>query len=73
MELYINNLLQNNLLFEVMRNNFGKYVIQKALKISTGPLRNFLLNYIINYYTCFPDIKFILQWKTILEQYSPFM
>lgn len=73
LELYINNLLQNNLLFEVMRNNFGKYVIQKALKISTGPLRNFLLNYIINYYTCFPDIKFISQWKTILEQYTPFM
>ena len=56
-----------------MRNNFGKYVIQKALKISTGPIHEFLLNYITFNYSLFPDIKQISQWKNILEHNIPSM
>lgn len=73
LEIYIRNLHNNNLLFEIMRNNFGKFVIQKALKISTGPIHEFLLNYITFNYSRFPDIKQISQWKTILEHNNPSM
>ena len=70
LETYIQHLLNNNMLFELMCNNFGKYVIQKALKLSSGQLRNFLLKYIVNNYFNFPDIKIQSQWKNILDQYS---
>ena len=70
LETYIQHLLNNNMLFELMCNNFGKYVIQKALKLSSGQLRNFLLKYIVNNYFNFPDMKIQSQWKNILDQYS---
>ena len=69
LELYIGNLLNNNMLFEIMDNIYGKYVIQKALKISTGNTHHFLLNYIVNNYKRFTNTKNLSQWKNLLEQY----
>ena len=49
-----------------MKNNYGNYVIQKALKISTGENEKRLVNEVINNLYTLNDKKLIEKWKNII-------
>ena len=44
LEFYINEILASNNLYEVMKNIYGNYVIQKALKLSSDKTKEKLIN-----------------------------
>ena len=63
---YINEVCESNKIYEVMKNNFGNYVIQKALKLCEGEdKKKFVLNIGKNIYKL-NDKKLITKWKKIL-------
>ena len=47
MEFYINEILISNNLYEVMKNIYGNYVIQKALKLSSDRIKEKLIKNIM--------------------------
>lgn len=50
-----------------MKNNYGNYVVQKALKLSKGNYKTKLINSILKNIQKIGDKKIILKWKTIVE------
>ena len=63
---YINEIINSNCIYEVMKSNYGNYVIQKAIKLAKGENKNkFVLNAAkdINKLN---DNKLIQKWKSIL-------
>ena len=67
LDYYINEICENNNLFEVMQNNYGNYVIQKAIKLSSGISQEKLLKDIINNIYKLEDRKVINKWKLIIS------
>ena len=47
LEFYINEILISNNLYEVMKNIYGNYVIQKALKLSSDRIKEKLIKNIM--------------------------
>ena len=66
---YINEIVNSNHICDIMRSNYGNYVIQKAIKLSTGENRQKLI------FSAAKDInklnlpKLIVKWKSILSPY----
>ena len=54
-----------------MKNNYGNYVVQKALKISTGSLKNKLIISILKNIEKIGDKKLIGKWKNIVINCLP--
>ena len=50
-----------------MKNNYGNYVIQKALKLSSGDIKEKLINNIIKIIDKLEDKKIINRWKMIIS------
>lgn len=66
---FINEIYSSERIAEVMKNNFGNYVIQKALKISTGKERTLLAEIVNNNIFKLNDKKLIAKWKSIVFPY----
>mgnify|MGYP002144530269 CR=1 FL=1 len=52
-----------------MKNNYGNYVVQKALKLSKDENRNKLVNSIIKNIDKIGDRKLIMKWQSIINNY----
>ena len=65
---FINEIYSSERIAEVMKNNFGNYVIQKALKISSGELKQKLAEKISKNIYDFRDKKLIAKWKRLVSK-----
>jgi hypothetical protein len=52
-----------------MKNNYGNYVVQKALKLSREENRNRLVNSIVKNIHKIGDGKLKLKWQSIINNY----
>ena len=63
---YINEIISSNCIYDVMKSNYGNYVIQKAIKLAKGEYKNkFVFNAAIQI-NKLNDNKLIQKWKSIL-------
>ena len=67
LEYYINQICCESNLFEVIKNNFGNYVIQKAVKLSSGKIQEKLIKEIMKNLDKLEDKKIINKWKMIIS------
>ena len=67
LNLYINSICVENHLSELMLNNYGNYVIQKALKLSSGPAQDMLIQEIFKNLYIIKDKKIFNKWKMIIS------
>ena len=67
---YIKEICESDRIAEVMKNNFGNYVIQKALKISKGEIKNLLISTVSRNISKLNDKKLISKWKSIVGGYT---
>ena len=64
---YIKEIVDSNRIYDVMRSNYGNYVIQKAIKLSKGENKNILVFNAAKDINKLNDTKLILKWKQILS------
>ena len=64
---YIDEIVNSNKIYEVMKSNFGNYVIQKAIKLSKGDKKNKLVFNAAKEINKLNDAKLIIKWKSILS------
>ena len=69
---YINEICKDGKISEIMKNNFGNYVIQKALKISISEDKKKLIEEVSKNIYKINDKKLILKWKSILDNYNEY-
>ena len=67
---YITEICESDRIAEVMKNNFGNYVIQKGLKISKGKERVLLVDTVNKNIFRLNDKKLISKWKSIVHLYN---
>ena len=67
LEYYINQICTDNNLSEVIKNNYGNYVIQKAVKLSSGKIQEKLIKEIVKNLHKLEDKKIINKWKMIIS------
>ena len=67
---FIKEICESERIAEIMKNNFGNYVIQKALKISQGNINNLLVKEVCKNIFKLNDKKLILKWKNITNPYQ---
>ena len=63
---YINEVCESGKIFEVMKNNFGNYVIQKALRLCSGNDRRKLVIEVSKNIYKLNDKKLIAKWKNLI-------
>ena len=66
LELYINGVCSTNSIYEIIINRYGNYVIQKALKLSSGEIRLKLMKEISKNIHKIEDKKIVEKWKFII-------
>lgn len=66
MNLLIDELLVNEKIVDLMKNNFGNYVVQKVLKLALGSFKAKLIKAILNNIEKIGDRKLIMKWKSIV-------
>jgi hypothetical protein len=54
-----------------MKNNYGNFVVQKALKLATGSLKVFLIVSVVRCIVNLRDRKLISRWKSIVINNIP--
>jgi mRNA-binding protein PUF3 len=64
---YIDEIIDSNRIYEVMRSNYGNYVIQKAIKLSKGENKKKLVFNAAKDVNKLNDAKLIIKWKSILS------
>ena len=64
---YIDQICENDNLSEVITNNYGNYVIQKAVKLSSGKSQEKLIKEIMKNLHKLEDKKIINKWKMIIS------
>ena len=67
LENYINEICNENNIIEIIKNKYGNYVIQKAVKLSTGESRERIVGEISKNINKLEDKKIINKWKTIIS------
>ena len=67
LEFYIKEICIENNISELILNNYGNYVIQKALKLSSGIYQNILIQEIYKNLYIIEDKKIINKWKMIIS------
>jgi len=55
-----------NRIVDLMKSNYGNYVVQKALKLSKGQLKSTLLSMIINNLNKMGERKLAAKWNSII-------
>ena len=63
---YINEIVKSNCIYEVMKSNYGNYVIQRALKLAKGENKNNFVFAAATNINKLNDNKLIQKWKSIL-------
>ena len=63
---YINEIITNNCIHDVMKSNYGNYVIQKAIKLSKGEYKKKFVFSAAKEINKLNDNKLIQKWKSIL-------
>lgn len=63
---YIKEICESGRIGEVMKNHYGNYVIQKALKISEGEEKSILLKNVIKNINMLTNKKILLKWQSIV-------
>ena len=66
---YIKEVCDCNRIGEVMKNHFGNYVIQKALKLSKGEERRILIDYILKNVNKLNNKKLVSKWQNLVLPY----
>ena len=66
---YIREVCESERLAEIMKNNYGNYVIQKALRISKGNENALLVSSVYNNIYKLNDKKLISKWNSIAQLY----
>ena len=66
LNIYVTEIIQSKKISLIMKNNFGNYVIQKALKISNNNLEKILVDEVNNNIYKLNDKKLIEKWKNII-------
>ena len=69
---YIDEICNDNKLSEVMQNNYGNYVIQKAVKLSNNQYKERLIKEIMKNIYKLEDKKIINKWKMIISLPKPY-
>ena len=64
---YIGEIVDSNRIYEVMRSNYGNYVVQKAIKLSKGEHKKILVFNAAKDINKLNDAKLIIKWKSILS------
>jgi hypothetical protein len=64
---YIDEIVDSNRIYEVMRSNYGNYVVQKAIKLSKGEHKKTLIFNAAKDINKLNDAKLIIKWKSILS------
>ena len=67
LDYFIKEICIENHLSELMLNNYGNYVIQKAIKLSSGKYQDILIREILNNLYIIEDKKIINKWKMIIS------
>ena len=66
---YIEEVSFNNRIVDLMKNNYGNYVVQKALKLSSSNNKYKLIDIILKNLEKIGDKKLILKWKFIVQSH----
>lgn len=66
---YIDEISINNRIVDLMKNNYGNYVVQKALKLANNAGKNKLVEVILRNLEKIGDKKLILKWKFIVQSH----
>ena len=66
---YIDEIIKSNAIHEVMKSNYGNYVIQKVLKLAKGENKNKLVFTAATDINKLNDNKLIQKWKSILNSH----
>ena len=66
---FINDLVNSNRISELMKDNYGNFVVQKALKLASGYSKNILIMEISNNVYKLNNKKLIYKWKSLLIPY----
>jgi len=66
LEIYIEQIIKTNKIYEVMKSKFGNYVIQKAIKLSKNEYKIKLIYNAAIMIESIKDNKIIAKWKSIL-------
>ena len=64
--IYINEICNENNFIEIIKNKYGNYVIQKAVKLSSGIFREKIIGKISKNINKLEDKKIINKWKAII-------
>ena len=66
---YIDEIVASEKIYEVMKSNYGNYVIQKAIKLAKNEYKQKLVFNASKYINKLNDPKLIIKWKSILMPY----
>ena len=66
---FIDEIINSNQIYELMKSNFGNYVIQKALKLSKNEYKNKLVYNAAKDINKLIEYKLIIKWKSLLFPY----
>jgi len=67
---YIEEISINNRIVDLMKNNYGNYVVQKALKLANNVNKNKLVEVILRNLEKIGDKKLIHKWKSIVQPHT---
>ena len=63
---YIDEVIDTNKIYDVMKSNYGNYVVQKAIKLAKGDYKRKFLYNVAKDINKLGDQKLIKKWKSIL-------
>jgi hypothetical protein len=66
---YIEEIINSNYIYDVMKSNYGNYVIQKAIKLAKGKYKNKFVFTAAKEINKLNDNKLIQKWKSILASH----
>jgi len=66
---FIEEIQYNNKVADLMKNNYGNYVVQKALKLASEPNRRRIIDLVLKNIDRIGEKKLILKWKFIVQSY----
>jgi len=66
---FIDEIQYNNKISDLMKNNYGNYVVQKALKLSSDANKKRIIELIMKNIDKIGEKKLILKWRFIIQSY----
>jgi len=67
---YVEEVTYSSRIVDLMKNNYGNYVVQKALKLSNHSNKQKLVESILKNLEKIGDKKLIQKWKTIVQSHT---